>query len=86
METPRADRPCACGCPTLTGVTPQGETVTLDVSGTRTYVVVWHQGEPTPQLRQSAGYPVHWCPMTTQHAAALGHAHACVPPTESEAP
>ena len=53
--------PCArCGALVLTGSIETGEEVTLDPHQ-RTYVVVWLNNNPQPQLRASAGYPVHMC-------------------------
>jgi hypothetical protein len=60
-EHPPASAPCPrCGVEVLTGRTATGEAVTVDPHQ-RTYVVCWLNNAPQPQLRASAGYPVHRC-------------------------
>jgi hypothetical protein len=60
-DTPAAYAPCRCGVMVLTGLTAAGQRLALDPSVT-TYSVLWLNGEPMPQLRESRGYPVHVCP------------------------
>jgi hypothetical protein len=53
--------PCEhCGLEVLTGITDTGEAVILDPHQ-RCYVVLWQNNAPQPELRFSAGYPVHRC-------------------------
>jgi hypothetical protein len=60
-EHPAAYAPCSsCGVMVLTGMTDTGEAVMLDTHQ-RTYVALWLNHAPQPQLRASAGYPVHRC-------------------------
>jgi hypothetical protein len=60
---------CACGAMVLTGETAPGVTVTVEPDRLQTYVVFWGNGEPMPQLRPSAGYPVHRCPQQPSQGA-----------------
>jgi hypothetical protein len=52
--------PCeACGAMTLTGQTPTGQRLALDLH-VRTYMVLWHH-EAQPVLHASRCYAVHQC-------------------------
>lgn len=52
---------CQCGRMVLTGETAAGVRLTLEPGNSPTYTVLWLNGAPMPQLRESAGYPVHQC-------------------------
>jgi hypothetical protein len=60
-DAPPAYAPCpVCGVQVLTGATPAGLRLALDV-GIKTYVVDWDRGTPALLLIESRGYPVHRC-------------------------
>jgi hypothetical protein len=63
---PAAMTTCQCGARVLIGETRTGVPVTVEL-GIPTYVVIWGNGEPVPQLRESGGYPVHRCPDRDEH-------------------
>jgi len=67
-DTPPAYAPCRCGLMVLTGETAEGTRWALDTS-IKTFAVLWLNGTPCPQLRESAAYPIHRCPNTCEELA-----------------